>query len=294
MADTRDVSLFMPSTTSDIAIKERVMRLARKLPTSPHIFGRLGMLLGNMDADLEDIVKLASVDAGLTSRVIRMSNSVFFRGDMAVSTLEDAISRVGFREVHKIVGIAMTDQVFQSGLPVYNLTASQMWENSVVTALAMAKLASVSAEDEGMAYTVGLLRPVGKLILDTLLQIEQPGISCPDTITLDLPSWEHAWAGISSNEVGAMILEEWRMPESMHHSLKGHYRPDDAAGRLGALLHLACWVARELGKGFKVEDKQWDLSEDVLQRAGLTAETVQASVPETQEALDELKTQLKT
>jgi len=270
------------------------MRLARKLPTSPHIFGRLGMLLGNMDADLEDIVKLASVDAGLTSRVIRMSNSVFFRGDMAVSTLEDAISRVGFREVHKIVGIAMTDQVFQSGLPVYNLTASQMWENSVVTALAMAKLASVSAEDEGMAYTVGLLRPVGKLILDTLLQIEQPGISCPDTITLDLPSWEHAWAGISSNEVGAMILEEWRMPESMHHSLKGHYRPDDAAGRLGALLHLACWVARELGKGFKVEDKQWDLSEDVLQRAGLTAETVQASVPETQEALDELKTQLKT
>jgi len=35
------------------------------------------------------------------------------------------------------------------------------------------------------------------------------------------------------------------------------------------------------------------MSEDVLQRAGLTAEAVQASVSETQEALDELKTQLK-
>jgi HD-like signal output (HDOD) protein len=283
----------MPSTTTDTAIKERVLRLARKLPTAPHIFGRLGMLLSNMDADLEDIVKLASVDAGLTARVIRMSNSVFFRGDTAVSTLEEAIGRVGFREVHKIVGVAMTDQVFQTGLPVYNLTAAQMWENSVVTALAMTKLASASAEDEGMAYTVGLLRPVGKLVLDTLLQIEQPGVSCPDTVTLDLPSWEHAWAGVTSNEVGAMILEEWRMPEAMHHSVKGHYRPDDAAGRMGALLHLACWIARELGKGFKVEDKQWDLSEDTLQRAGLTAEAVQANVSETQEALDELKTQLK-
>jgi HD-like signal output (HDOD) protein len=283
----------MPSTTTDTAIKERVMRLARKLPTAPHIFGRLGMLLSNIDADLEDIVKLASVDAGLTARVIRMSNSVFFRGDMAVSTLEEAISRVGFREVHKIVGVAMTDQVFQSGLPVYNLTASQMWENSVVTALAMTKLAEVSAEDEGMAYTVGLLRPVGKLVLDTLLQIEQPGVACPDTVTLDLTSWERAWAGITSNEVGAMILEEWRMPESMYHSVRGHYKPDDDAGRMGALLHLACWIARELGKGFKVEDKQWDLSEDVLRRAGVTADLVQRCVPNTQEALDELKTQLK-
>lgn len=284
----------MPSTTTDSAIKERVMRLARKLPTAPQIFGRLGILLGNMDTDLDDIVKLASVDAGLTARVIRMSNSVFFRGDSAVSTLEEAIGRVGFREVHKIVGVAMTDQVFQSGLPVYNLTAAQMWENSVVTALAMTKLAAVSGEDEGMAYTVGLLRPVGKLILDTLLQIEQPGVSCPDTITLDLPSWERAWAGITSNEVGAMIMEEWRMPECMHHSIRGHYRPDDAAGRMGALLHLACWVSRELGRGFKAEDKQWEINADVLSRAGITADGVQAAVPETQEALDELKTQLKT
>lgn len=284
----------MTGTTTDTAIKERVLRLARKLPTSPHIFGRLGMLLSNMDADLEDIVKLASVDAGLTARVIRMSNSVFFRGDTAVSTLEEAIGRVGFREVHKIVGVAMTDQVFQSGLPVYNLTAAQMWENSVVTALAMTKLAAASGEEEGMAYTVGLLRPVGKLILDTLLQIEQPGMQCPQTANFDLPAWEHAWAGITSNDVGAMILEEWRMPESMHHAVRGHYKPDDATGRMGALLHIACWVARELGKGFNAENKQWDLSENVLSRAGISDEAARNCVPETQLALEELKTQLKT
>lgn len=283
----------MPSTTTETATKERVMRLARKLPTAPQIFGRLGMLLSSMDADVEDIVKLASVDAGLTARVIRMSNSVFFRGDSAVSTLEEAISRVGFREVHKIVGVAMTDQVFQSGLPVYNLTAAQMWENSVATALAMSNLAAASGEDEGMAYTVGLLRPVGKLVLDMLIQIDQPGVTCPDTITLDLPSWERAWAGITSNEVGAMILEEWRMPECMHHSVRGHYKPDDESGRLGAMLHLASWAVRELGKGFKVEDKQWEMNDDILQRAGLTAEVVQLCAPKTQEALDSLKTQLK-
>jgi HD-like signal output (HDOD) protein len=284
----------MSTTATDSTIKDRVMRFARKLPTSPGIFGRLGMLLNNLDADVEDIVKLASVDAGLTSRVIRMSNSVFFRGDMAVSTLEDAISRVGFREVHKIVGVAMTDQVFQSGLPVYNLNAVQVWENSVVTALAMENLAGKSGEEEGVAYTMGLLRPVGKLVLDTLLQIEQPGVTCPDKDTLDLPTWEHAWAGISSNEVGAMVMEEWHMAESVSRGVRNHYRPDDEAGPLGSLLHLACWVTEQMGKGFKAESKQWTLNEDILQRAGINQEAVQACVSETQEALDALRTRLKT
>ena len=284
----------MSTTATESTIKDRVMRFARKLPTSPGIFGRLGMLLSNINADLDDIVKLAAVDAGLTARVIRMSNSVFFRGETAVSTLEDAISRVGFREVHKIVGVAMTDQVFQSGLPVYNLTAVQVWENSVITALAMERLAGIVGEEEGVAYTMGLLRPVGKLVLDTLLEIEQPGVICPDTDTLDLPTWERAWAGITSNEVGAMVMEEWRMSANVFQGVKNHYRPDDDAGPMGALLHVACWVTHQMGKGFKVEAKQWALSEDVLQRAGLTEEAVQNCIAETQEALMALKTRLKT
>ena len=280
-------------TATESTIKDRVMRFARKLPTSPHIFGRLGMLLSNMNADMEDIVKLASVDAGLTARVIRMSNSVFFRGETSVSTLDDAISRVGFREVHKIVGVAMTDQVFQSGLPVYNLTGAQVWENAVVTALAMERLAGIAGEEEGVAYTLGLLRPMGKLVLDTLLEIEQPGVTCPDTDTLDLPTWERAWAGITSNEVGAMVMEEWHMSGNVYHGIKNHYRPDDEAGAMGALLHLACWVTHQMGKGFKVETKQWTLSDDVLQRAGLSEEAVKKCIEETHEALDALKKQLK-
>lgn len=283
----------MQNNTTDNSTRERVLRFARKLPTSPQIFGRLGMLLNDMNVDLDDIVKLASVDAGLTARVLRMSNSVFFRGDTAVTTLGDAIGRVGFRELHKIVGVAMTDQVFQSGLPVYHLTAQQIWENSIVTALAMERLARVVGEDEGVAYTLGLLRPVGKLVLDMLLQIEQPGISCPESPTLDLPTWERAWAEITSNEVSAMILEDWRLPESVHQGVRHHYKPDEVAGRMGALLHVACWIACQLGMGIQAETKQWALSEDVLERAGVTAENVQELVPEVQQALQELKTQLK-
>lgn len=281
------------SKVSTPTSRENVLRLARKLPTAPSIFGRLGRLLGDENADLADVVKLVSVDAGLTARVIRLSNSVFFRGDEAVRTLEEAINRVGFREMHKMVGVAMTEQVFQSGLPVYNLSAEEMWENSVVTALAMENLARAADEDEGLAYTVGLLRHVGKLVLDTLLEVENPGVTCPDSDTLDLPKWERAWTEITSNEVGAIILEEWKMPEPVYQGVKFHYQPEEAAGKLGALLHVACWIAKELGKGMKAEAKQWDLAESTLERAGVNRETVDSCLTATQESLVELKSRLK-
>jgi HD-like signal output (HDOD) protein len=227
MADTSNGS----STTRD-----NILRLARKLPAAPHIFGRLGLLLGNMNADLDNIVRLVAVDSGLTGRVIRMSNSVFYRGDEPVRSLDEAVNRVGFREMHKMVGVAMSEQLFQGGLPVYNLTAEEMWENSVVTALAMENVARVVGEDEGEAYTLGLLRPVGKLVLDMLLEVEHPGVCCPDSDTLELPKWERAWAAITSNEAGAMILEEWKMPEPMHTGVLHHYGHDSEGNRMAALL----------------------------------------------------------
>jgi HD-like signal output (HDOD) protein len=192
--------------------KNNLLRLARKLPTSSMVFSRLGLLLRDINTELADIVKLVSVDSGLSSRVIRVSNSVMFGGDEPARTLEDAINRIGFRETHRVVGMAMTEQVFQNDLPVYGVTAEELWENSVVTALAMEKLAILTGDDEGMAYTVGLLRTVGKLVLDRLLEIEQPGLTCPESEAFDLPKWEKAWAPMSSNEVGAMILDDWKLP----------------------------------------------------------------------------------
>jgi hypothetical protein len=61
----------MASLSSEAAIRETIMRLARKLPTSPHIFGRLGGLLNDINSDLDSIVKLVAVDQGLTARIIR-------------------------------------------------------------------------------------------------------------------------------------------------------------------------------------------------------------------------------
>jgi len=273
-------------------LKDHLLRLAQKLPTSPQIFGKLCLLLDDLDADVGKVVDLISLDAGLTARVLRLSNSVFFRGSLSIQTLDEAIERVGFREVHKIVGIAMTEQAFKDGLPSYHLSAKEIFENSVCTALAMELLARAAGEDGHQAYTVGLLRQIGKLLLGRMLEKEHPGIICPEDE--DLCAWERNQFNITSHETTALVLESWKLPAAVHLGIRHHHQPEafSGEGMQGAVLHLACWVVQMMGKGLKAEARIWELSDERLALAGVTEECVRDSVAETETAFHLLCQQL--
>jgi HD-like signal output (HDOD) protein len=282
----------MSSTASDNLLKEHILRLAQKLPASPQIFTRLSLLLADVNADLDKIVNLISIDTGLTARVLRLSNSVFFRGSNPVQSLDEAIHRVGFREVHKMVGMAMTEQVFKDGLPAYRMTARQVWENSVATALAMESIARESTQDEQAAYTLGILRQLGKLVLGRILEKEQPGALCPDDI--DMLSWERARLNITSHEAAAYILESWKMPRTACLGMRFHHEPEihPNDGPAGAQLHLAGWVAGTLGVSNKAESGLWELTGDRLDLASVSEKFMQKCADDTRNELDALKLQL--
>jgi HD-like signal output (HDOD) protein len=278
--------------TAQLPLKDHILRLAQKLPASPQIFGKLCLLLDDLNADAGKIVDLITVDAGLSSRVLRLSNSVFFRGSLSVESLDEAIGRVGFREVHKIVGIAMTEQAFKDGLPSYHLSAKEIFDNSVATALAMEIIARNAGEDGHEAYTVGLLRQIGKLVLGHVLAKERPGLICPEDG--DICAWEREHFNITSHEATALVLEAWKLPPEVHCGIRHHHRPEvyREKGALGAILHLACWVVQMLGHGFKAEARIWELTPERLAQAGVSEEFVRECVMETGNAFNALRQQL--
>ena len=277
--------------STQVPLKDHILRLAQKLPASPQIFGRLCLLLDDLNADTGQVVDLISVDASLSARVLRLSNSVFFRGSLSVQSLDEAIARVGFREVHKIVGIAMTEQAFKDGLPSYQLSAKTIFENSVATALAMEIIARSAGEDGHEAYTAGLMRQIGKLVLGRMLEKEHPGVICGDD---DFCAWEQQQFNITSHEASAMVLEAWKLPPGFYHGIRHHHQPevDRKNGPLGAMLHLACWVVQMLGHGLTAEARLWELTPERLEQAGVSEEYVRECVTETGNAFNALREQL--
>ena len=60
-----------------------------------------------------------------------------------------------------------------------------------------------------------------------------------------------------------------------------------------ALLHVACWITDELGKGLVVEQHAWALSDDVLLQAGLSAKEAEKFVERTKRISERLQGLLK-
>ena len=249
--------------------RESIITLGSQLAPSAATFGRLRTLLQDPATEMEEIVNLVRLDPALTFHVIRMSNSVLFGLRERNDSLDGAVGRVGFREIYRLVGLAATHQVCQRDLLTYRLKSSRLWENAVATAAAAEVLALPAGGDAGLAYATGLLRTLGRVIIDGSAagkiypgEAEWPSVA----------EWEKRTFGVTSAEVTVTLLSHWRFPQELIESIGGHFNPlAESTSNVGAcVLNLACGVAARFGLDLPGEAGQWVPDTAKLTLAGVT------------------------
>jgi HD-like signal output (HDOD) protein len=243
--------------------------LGNKLAPAVATFGRLRELLSDANSELDEIIKLIRLDPALTFHVVRLSNSVIFGVREPTPGLDMAVSRVGFGEIFRLVGLAATRQVCQRDLLTYRLAASRVWENAVATAAAAELLAERAESDAGLAYSAGLLRMIGRVVIDgaTTGQVYPGEAEWPV-----LSEWEKRTFGITSGEVTTELLEHWRFPAELVEAVRSHAEPladPNRSNRGACLLNLACGVAAGFGCDLPGENGDWECCEAKLTLAGL-------------------------
>jgi len=249
--------------------RETIVNLGNKLAPAAATFSRLRELLAHDDTDLSEIVQMIRLDPALTFHVIRMSNSVLFGIRMRNDSLESAVQHVGFNEIQRLVALAAIQQVCQEDLFAYRLKASRLWENSVATAAAAEVLARRAGREPGIAYTAGLLRTLGRVILDGA---SHGGVYPGEAEWPSVAEWEKKTFGVTSAEVTTTLLEHWRFPSELSDSIRGHFDPlSDVDSNVGAcVLNLACGVAARFGLDLPGETGHWEPTQAKLVLAGVT------------------------
>jgi HD-like signal output (HDOD) protein len=253
----------VPITTDD------VLRVANTLLPGPQLLVQLGSLLQNASIDLDEVTSRVKRDPALTARLIRIANSAAFAAAEPVASAEGAVALIGFREVHRIVGLSMLEQFADGNLTVYGITSQQFRENSLFSALLMEELAGGAQMDPRSCYTIGLLRSIGKVCLDRLAR------DCPEENIprlndgLGLAEWEDIVFGVSSNAAAAEILSAWRFPSDFTAAIGDHYRPQSQDMPLTHMLSLAASMADILGYGLEGEARYWLDSKAIYHNAGL-------------------------
>ena len=256
--------------------REMIITLGQSLPPALGVFGRLQVTLRKADTGLDEIVDLVKVDPSLTFQIIRLSNSAFFGLKHQCESLAEAVARVGFGDIHRLVGLAVARQVFQGDLNQYQISAARLWENAVAVSAVESALIARVVGNKPRAAGSGLLRNLGKVVLNN----HNGAISYPgESAEPDVAAWEKRVYGVTASEVTAVLLDHWRFPAETVAAMRGHRNPTTAPAAIAAAarLHLACGIVAEWDCPLPGETTGWRIDEDRWAEAGVgEAEFIEA------------------
>ena len=284
----------MPAVSTPFT-REKLLQIARSLPADLQVLSSLGEMLQDINSELDEIAKLLRRDFALAARIVRISNSPVFGGGGQIASIEEAVNRVGFGEIIKLVGTATAARFTERSLEHYNISAQKLRDNMLFGAFACEALARSAGRDARVAYMAGLLRPLGLMVLDRAARghLHWTERYAPDRWRT-YSAWEGNIFGFDNCEVTALILEEWRFPTELSAALRRHYltRVGDSDDPLACLLNVAGGLTHQAGRGLPGDADCWDLSDTRLQAAGVTAEDVEAATTTAKEAFDAALTAL--
>jgi RNA polymerase sigma-70 factor (ECF subfamily) len=277
--------------------REKIFEIARSLPPAPKVLAGLGPLLTDVNVDLDRVAELIKRDSVLSGHIIRVSNSIVYHGTGEtgrIGQIEEAIGRVGFHEVYRLVGMATTSRLADRPLLHYGVKADPFREHIILTAFVSEALAEASGMDPRQAYTAGLMRTLGILVLDRVAELLAPiepydHESCGSYLV-----WEGRAFSIGNCEVAALILGEWLFPAEIIAAVREHYltRDADYENRLACLLNVASGIVAVSGHALPGEYRHWDSTPRKLEVIGLTAKQVNRASDRAREAFDSFRKQL--
>lgn len=243
---------------------------------------------------LNDITDLVNTDSSLTTQVLRLSNSAHYGQGTSIDTLDDAINRIGFRELFKLVGMAAVSEVFSDRNHTYGIDGSLLWENSLCCGFAMEVFAQEVGQDKQEAYTLGLLRSFGKLVIDICLAKRKDSIVYPIDDEPNLLDWEEEQFGTTNPQVAGFLLSTWNFPAETIDVIQIQYTPHGAKSQSkdAAMLNLSCSVAEDLGKALPGESAYWRTSETDLEQLGLKPSHLVEAKEYAAETLDKVLTSI--
>jgi RNA polymerase sigma-70 factor, ECF subfamily len=260
-------------------LRERILEIAKTLPPAPRVFAELDQLLRDTNSGLDEITELIKRDSTLVGHIIRVSNSAVYGGEQKTGSVEEAVVRVGFQEVFRVVGEVAIVKLAERPLQSYGIDTDQLRQHMLLTAFVCEHLATECGVDPRSAYTAGLMRPLGLLVLDRLA--EQYGNIAPyhPAHDADYLAWEGRAFGLSGCEVAGMVLREWSFPPEIVEAIQTQYllRSEDLNHKFACLLNLASGLVADDGHGLLGEMSHWGGAVWKLDTLGLTESRLQAA-----------------
>ncbi|WP_372766503.1 HDOD domain-containing protein [Pseudoalteromonas sp.] len=101
------------------------------LPTLPEVAVKVREAADNPEINLLDMSDVIAHDPALSARMIKVANSAFLGRSIKVSTLNQAVTRIGLRQIKNIATAMAMEQLFVSKNKIIKEYLSKSWQKTV-------------------------------------------------------------------------------------------------------------------------------------------------------------------
>jgi HD-like signal output (HDOD) protein len=201
------------------------------------------------DMDIRRLEEIIASDQSLTGQVLRVANSAFYRGLKKVTSIREAIIRLGSNEIATMALLLSQKEIFTSKDKSILLFMDKLWLHAVGCAIGTQWLAR-KLEYHALAteaFISGLLHDIGKLfiltVLETIKQAEGQRFKPTDELIFELMDSLHC-------EYGHALLSRWNLPEIYCTVTRDHHNEEvDPNATLLNMTRLVDQACNKMGIG---------------------------------------------
>lgn len=202
---------------------EDIERKVDELPLLPEVVVRLLRLDHSDENFFDQVLELAQQDPTFALQVIKLSNSASSAPLHQISSLQEAIARVG---AEAIAGLITSMAVLRVFVPSTQ-GEKDLWVHSFQVALAAKRLVHLNPSlklDANQAYLCGLMHDIGRFVVfdkaaKELQKVEEENWHTPEQL---IDAEEHIY-GFNHAKLGAKVCVKWSLPDLVRRIVGYHH-----------------------------------------------------------------------
>ncbi|WP_432474030.1 HDOD domain-containing protein [Amphritea sp. HPY] len=252
-----------------------LLQQSAKLPNVPDVVRELIQQLNNPNADYGSIAEKVTKDQTLSLKILRLVNSAHFGLSRKVSSIDEAVVMLGMVQLKTMV---IASGIAGSVKEVEGLDLKKFWAESFrVATLAKWYAEKTEKVDPDVAFTVGLIHNIGRL----LLHIAKPKLAEAIQKRIEESNCSRSAAemerlNFTTPQAGQALLQHWQFPADLGEAVLNHKRPLEAENPtpLSAVVNIACYINACIRKERSIEEVIARFPRDEAGFAGLPREVI--------------------
>jgi len=223
----------------DEGLKQAILEGFVEVPMLPEVANRALSMTQDPEASAAQMADLIESDQSLAGHVMRIANSVAYTPMANITSLQQAVARLGMNVICEIaVAAVLGAKLFNT--PGYEDYVEFNWQHALATSMWSKEIARQANLDQETAFLAGLLHSIGRpAVLQTLLELaNQKGI-------VMTPEMVHRLEKKYSQPVSELVILRWKMPTAIINAIKPYQDLDttDPALEIAAAVHVAARFA---------------------------------------------------